>query len=468
MNIFIKEVRPSILQSVEEIMIDVSQLLAEMVEKDLDSSAINTQQFASSIELYLQRRFKAKVYSLNKTQANMQVYITDKKGIVIYDSSGERTGKNYFERNDVYLTLLGQYGARTSGSDGSSELEKTMYVAAPITHESAIIGSLTVVKTNDSSRPFIELGRQNIVVKGVVLILSSLVVGLLLSWWFSRSIRKLARFADDVRQGKRVGIPRVREPELAKLSKAMESMRTELEGKDYVEHYIHTFTHEMKSPLAAIKGAAEILTDDIPETDRRRFIDNILNESNRMQQVVNRLLELATVENYKMLDTSKMADINAIIHTLVVSKQAQLSDKNLTINNTIKDAPEIPGDPFLLSQAFNNLIDNAIDFSTRNGTITLSHNLSDYPSDNDKSDKKSSRLSIMVEDNGAGIPDYATHKIFDRFYSLNRPDGGQKSSGLGLSFVEEVAKLHNGDIDVKNNPSKAGATATLALQIIEK
>lgn len=74
------------------------------------------------------------------------------------------------------------------------------------------------------------------------------------------------------------------------------------------------------------------------------------------------------------------------------------------------------------------------------------------------------RLFLIIRDTGAGIPDYALEKVFDKFYSLPRPDTGKKSSGLGLSLVREVAELHNGDITIKNK-SPHGTTAILKLPI---
>ncbi|MCP6623539.1 two-component system sensor histidine kinase CreC, partial [Klebsiella pneumoniae] len=80
------------------------------------------------------------------------------------------------------------------------------------------------------------------------------------------------------------------------LAEAVQKMRTELEGKDYVERYVHTLTHELKSPLAAIRGAAELLEGEMPAEQRQRFVANIASEGARLQQLIERLLNLALVE----------------------------------------------------------------------------------------------------------------------------------------------------------------------------
>ncbi len=453
MSTFIKEVRPSILQAVEILMIDMSHLMAEIIEQDLENGQIKLDAISESIMQYNHRRFQSKVYNLTKEQADLQFYVTNHKGIVVYDSRAKDTGKDFSQKNDVLRTLNGEYGARTSGEDVNDEFTKFMYVAAPIRYNGDIIGVVSLIKSNSSSRPFIETVEGTVFTKGLVLFVISLLVGLLISWWISRSIRQLSHYAEQVSKGKRVGAPKLRDPELSKLSQAMEAMRTKLEGKNHVEHYMHTFTHEMKSPLAAIKGAAEILKEDIPAMDKQRFVNNILNETHRMQQVVDRLLQLATVENYKMLNKQKPVNVTQFIEAILLNKEALFAEKNIRISNQLDNGIIVQGDHFLLSQAINNLIDNAIEFTPKDGQITVKNHYENQPD----------VVAIIIEDSGPGIPDYATDKIFDRFYSLTRPSNKHKSSGLGLSFVKEVANLHNGTISVINNDAGPGTIATLRL-----
>jgi two-component system sensor histidine kinase CreC len=110
------------------------------------------------------------------------------------------------------------------------------------------------------------------------------------------------------------------------------------------------------------------------------------------------------------------------------------------------------GDPFLIRHAVLNLIQNAIDFSPAGGKVTA------------KSMKKGDYITLNVLNEGSGIPEYAAGRIFERFYSLKRPDTGKKSSGLGLCLVKEVAVLHRGTIELVNSP-EGGVIATLTLPI---
>jgi two-component system sensor histidine kinase CreC len=113
----------------------------------------------------------------------------------------------------------------------------------------------------------------------------------------------------------------------------------------------------------------------------------------------------------------------------------------------------IEGDTFLLHQALSNLVQNAIDFSPAGGQIELAGQL------------EAGRFRFSVRDYGPGIPEYAKARVFEKFFSLQRPDTGAKSTGLGLNFVREVAVLHHGEVHLENCP-EGGVSATLTLPCI--
>jgi two-component system sensor histidine kinase CreC len=327
-----------------------------------------------------------------------------------------------------------------------------MYVAAPIRDRGEIIGVLTVAKPSVTVQPFVERAKRNIEEKGVLIILAAIAMGLFITWWLTFSIRKLTRYAVAVRAGERVAVPKLREKELAQLAGAMEAMRTELEGKDYVENYLHTLTHELKSPLAAIQGAAELLDEEMPLPDRQRFIGNIRNESQRLHQVVEQLLGLAALEKRQGLEQVERIEIAPLLQQLCNDKQPVLQQKGLTMAADFAEGVVVKGERFLIQQAVSNLIDNAIAFSPQGGIISINSRVAD------------NRCEITITDQGPGIPDYAKERLFERFYSLPRPDGGARSSGLGLSFVQEVAGLHGGEVGVRNGEG-GGAVAVLVLPL---
>src|SRR5690606_29695695 len=173
-------------------------------------------------------------------------------------SAGLDLGRDYSRWNDVYLTLRGRYGARSTRSDPDDDGSSVMHVAAPVLDGGRIAGVLTVSKPNRTIEPFIQRSERIVRRWGLVLLGAALTIGLFAAWWLSRQLAGLQRYASAVTEGRRASLPRSA-GEFRDLGQALETMRDRLEGKQYVERYVHALTHELKSPLTAIRGAAELL-----------------------------------------------------------------------------------------------------------------------------------------------------------------------------------------------------------------
>jgi two-component system sensor histidine kinase CreC len=447
MRSFSQELVPGMRQSLEETLNDTANLMAEVVRDEVAAGTITSGEFSRQMTAFSRRHIDAVIWFFHKRDPNLMVYITDRHGIVLYDSRGRDVGRDYSQWNDVYLTLRGRYGARSSRDDPADEFSSVMYVAAPIVSGGNTIGVLTVGKPSVAVQPFVEAALNNIREKGLWLLLAALLVGAGLSHWLTLSIRRLTAYARAVQEGRRVAMPRLRETELAQLASAMEAMRSELEGKDYVERYLLTLTHELKSPLAAIQGAAELLGEEMAPEQRARFIANIQSESGRLRQVVERLLHLAALEKRQGLERVEEIDLAALLRQLVEDKAPVSGRKALRV--AVDAAPVVVrGERFLLQQAISNLLDNAIEFSPPGAPLEVTLGSDD------------GQWILRLRDHGPGIPDYARGRLFESFYSLPRPDTGRKSTGLGLSLVREAVTLHGGVVDVDNHPG-GGAIATL-------
>lgn len=449
------ELIPAMRQSLEEALVDSAYMMAETVKDEVVNNKLDNGQFAKNINTFSRRRIEAKISGHSRHDSNILVYITNNKGIVLYDSTGKNVGKDYSQWNDVYLTLRGKYGARTTRKNKNDPSSSVMYVAAPIKVGQQIVGVLSIGKPSASVQPYFENAVRKIENKILLLLVVSLALVSLIVYWLTLSIRQLTLYAKNVREGKKVSVPQLREKELAQLATAMEEMRSSLEGKNYIENYLHSLTHEIKSPLAAIKGAAELLNEDMPESSRQQFIDNINNETQRLHQVVEQLLKLASLEKRQQLDEVEQVSTSELIRQLCKDKAAIFQQKNIKINISSLTTTRIEAEQFLLQQLISNLLDNAIDFSPENSEILVT-------------DKVNNNLwALTIRDHGPGIPDYALPRIFDRFYSLARPDTGKKSTGLGLSLVYEVVQLHHGSVDIHNH-KQGGTEIMIQLPLTQK
>ncbi|MDN0111857.1 two-component system sensor histidine kinase CreC [Yersinia mollaretii] len=449
-RIFVQEVKPGVRRATEGTLVDTATLLAQFARQDMLQNRVAGGQLAQAFASLNLRPIGANIEGIRKDRNEYRVYLTDADGRVIFDSSGKAVGQDYSRWNDVWLTLRGEYGARSSRTDPNDEQSSVMYVAAPVMVENQIIGVLSVGKPNISMAPVIKRSERKILLAGGILLGIALLIGLGFVWWINRAIGKLVNYAERVAEGQSVALPAMGSSELNDLARALESMRLKLDGKAYIEQYVHTLTHELKSPLAAITGAAELLRESPPPATAQRFLLNIEQQSARIQQLVDKMLIQARLESRVDVQLSPL-EISAILKQTFSGKEAQAVSRGIRLRLIGADSAILTGDAFLLSQALTNLIDNALDFTPVGGEVTL---LGEW---------QTAQYLITVEDSGSGIPDYAQEKIFDRFYSLPRANS-PKSTGLGLNFVREVAAIHQGTISLENRLPQ-GVFARLALPL---
>jgi len=454
MRVFVDEVKPGVRQAMESTLVDTANVLAAMAAPDLRDGRIADGPFARHLAEAGARELNARIWHIDKRRIDYRVTVTDARGIVVYDSRGRDLGRDHSRWNDVHRTLRGEYGARSS-PEGDDPDRTVMHVAAPVLDPAtgALIGVLTVAQPNRTVEPIIAASQRNIVRQGAWLVALSALIGVLMTWWLAQRIRRLNRYAQAVAAGRPVPPPPPRRDEIGQLGRALEDMRRKLEGKAYVEQYVQSLTHEMKSPLAAIRGAAELLQEPLPEAERQRFSGNILAQERRLTETIDKLLALAEVEQHGWLQRRERIDAGALLRQAAEAADTRIAAARLRLELAVPGRPlAVQGDPFLLRQAVGNLIDNAIAFSPEHGAIELG------------ADASGGQLRLYVRDQGPGVPDYAAGRVFERFYSLPRPGGGQRSSGLGLPFVREVAHLHGGEAALGNRPG-GGAEALLSLPL---
>lgn len=453
---FLADVEPQTYQATEEMMVDAAHLLAEIVEPDMRDGNLRGEELGTAFEAARARRFEARIYEYRKTSVGIHAYITDSTGKVIFDSeNGRRTGMDFRNMRDVALTLAGKYGARSSRETPSDHTTSVLYVAAPIGDSGSPIGVLTVFKPQLDVMPMVRERRRIIytacgLIGGGILFLIAAVF-----LWLFRPIGRITDYARAVARGERPPKPRIGiGREVNTLAGALDSMRDALEGRQYAERYIRTLTHEMKSPLAAIRGAAELLGEEMPAETRQRFLDNILAETSRSERLINRLLELSAVESRKSLDSARELDLREIVRRAIDQARPLAEIPGVAIETELPDQSILlRGDAFILRATVTNLLENAIDFSPRGSAVMIRLSVDD------------TQAVLTIRDHGPGIPDYARERVFERFYSLRHHDHGRKGTGLGLTLVKEAAELHGGTIALE--PAAGGGTeARLTLPLV--
>lgn len=450
LNTVNRETEPGIRQATEETLVDTAHVLAEMAALELSAGRIAHGPFADAVRAAIRRSPQADISGVHKESIDFRIIVTDARGIVVYDSRQAAIGEDFSQWRDIARVLRGEYGARQTREDPYDPASTVMHVAAPIFWQGELIGALSLAKPMASVAPYAERAARRVKESGLLLLAASAAIGLFFTAWLGWSIHRLRTYARDVSEGRKTEVPTGGGRQLSELAQALAAMREKLEGKQYVERYVQNLAHEMKSPLTAVIGAAEILEGDPPEADRRRFAESIAEQSRRLQAIIDRMLLLARVEQLQSPEGLRRMAPDELLRDCVALRQQALDARGLTCAVQAGSTATIRGDAFLLQQAVLNLLDNAIEFSPEGGEIELS--ASDDGED----------VILSVRDRGQGAPDYALPQLFDRFYSLPRPATGRKSTGLGLALVSEVARLHGGDAGFENHP-QGGGQATLRL-----
>jgi two-component system sensor histidine kinase CreC len=447
--------RTAYLESAEEPLVDTANVLAAFVGQMTERGDFNANELYRVFEDARGRKVAAQIYEMRKDTVDLSVYITDAKGIVLFDSDSRETiGQDFSLWRDVKLTLEGEYGARIRRDPNDPDATAALFVAAPVRVDGQIAGVLTVIKPTTNISAFVGAATPSAFKIGAVSLAVAILLSLGVSMWVTQQVRRLTRYADDVREGRRVPFPKLAPTELKTMGVAFDKMREALAGQAYVEQYVEALTHEIKSPISAIRGAAEILEDSsISPEQRARFLSNIQSETRRIQELVDRILRLTELEARRALGSRIPVPLLPVLRTILEELEPVLLKRHLTVDVQVAENVAVWGDPLLLHLAVSNLVQNAIDFSPPNGRIAVS------------SSRLGDKIELCIDDEGPGIPEFARPRVFEKFFSLERPATGKKSTGLGLNFVNEVAALHGGSVDV-NNLTERGLRARLTLPAV--
>jgi two-component system sensor histidine kinase CreC len=455
------DIDPRYRESAEESLVETAHLMATLVEQQSAGGAgIDTRALGPLFREVYARHAGADIFGIRKDRIELRVYVVDAQGRVLFDSIGRHQGENFAKWRDVKQALAGEYGARTSPDIDGDPQTSVMYVAAPVRAAGEggtarpIVGAVSVGKPVQSFGQFVEAARRKTLLVGATSVAAVLLLAVILSVWLVRPFGLVADYVRYVRAQRNFSLPRLGRRAWGAIGAAYDEMRDALAGRSYVADYVQTLTHELKSPLSAIRGAAELLHEaDMPAADRRRFVGNIERETQRIQELVDRMMELAALEQRRRIDQPEPVALGPLLQELAASAESAGAPRKVQlVLAPLEHDAVVQGDALLLRRAVGNLLDNALDFSPAGGRVTLTLQRGARTAD------------IVVQDQGPGIPDYADDKVFEKFFSLARPHSQRRSTGLGLPFVKEIAELHHGRVTLTNAPG-GGARAVLSLPL---
>ena len=230
----------------------------------------------------------------------------------------------------------------------------------------------------------------------------------------------------------------------------LEQIRSEHEKQDAMRReFTANVSHELKTPLTAISGTAEILQSGLVKSeDIPHFAGNIHREAARLISLVNDIMQLSRLDENAFPDEKEEVELSALCFDVCDALKMKAEERSIALHTDVKSATVL-GHRRILDEMIYNLIDNAIKYNRTGGEVYVSLTPND------------SHIILTVKDTGIGIPESELDRIFERFYRVDKSHSGTvEGTGLGLSIVKHGAKLHGAEIRTESTPG-VGSTISL-------
>lgn len=364
----------------------------------------------------------------------------------IYEEIGGGNGKKYPE------VVSALNGSGTSIVRITDRGEQIVSVAVPIRRYRTVLGSLLLSTLGGDIDAIVQAERMAIVRVFVVAAAVTMLLSILLAGTIAMPLRRLADAADRVRRGvkSRPQIPdfQGRGDEIGHLGQALRDMTNSLFNRiDAIENFAADVAHELKNPLTSLRSAVETLPLAKSDEAKARLTAIIQHDVRRLDRLISDISNASRLDAELGRQDATPVDLRRLLATVVdVARQTTATDgPEITLDVKPADDPAtyyILGHDGRLGQVFNNLIDNALSFCRKDGTVRVGMR------------PNADGIEITVEDDGPGIRSDQFERIFERFYT-DRGDHGDfgQNSGLGLSITKQIVEAHRGHIWAENRTS---------------
>jgi two-component system sensor histidine kinase CreC len=449
-------IETSYLHSTEEGMIDTAAVVSEFYARLYGQFGADSEKVAAELSRVYSNlnetyEIKARLFGFTKAEVDTRLLVYDPAGHVIFDTRDTATNQDFSKWNDVRHALKGEYGSRW-------ELDKphqrvNIYSTLPVFVDGKIVGAVSVSKSTNRIRNFISRSLENLLLPGLIALLLAAAMAYMLSAYITRIIWALASQAERIAAGEsNVRLETWTRSELGTLARAVGRMREKLEGKAYVEEMATNLSHELKTPLAAIRGSAELLegpASDDPAA-RARFLTNIQSEVARLDRLVSEVLKLSRIEAQPVvMGEAAPIDAAAVARELAEACRNRAADAGIVFHSEIaSESLPIRIAELHLKQLLSNLLDNALQFTAAGKAVRLQVN------------RRDGAIEFKVSDDGTGIESELLPKVFDRFFTTENPRTGNRGTGLGLAIAKSIATANSGTVSVRSELGR-GSTFTV-------
>lgn len=368
------------------------------------------------------------------------IWIINPSGLFILDSSQplDINTEHVVEGFDPTITLGSYY---TTGDFFGYFDEEMLSVFAPITSNFAIKGYVVI----HASMSSINSSKESILSISYLLLILLFLLSLIILLFFTEfvyiPIKRITEATEHYAAGDMdYELVPESDDELGYLAGVLSYMAQKVaNAEDDQKKFIANVSHDFRSPLTSIRGYLEAMLDGtIPPEMHEKYLNVVLNETERLTKLTNGLLSLNNLSTKGMILEKSVFDINLVIKNVIASFEGTLQKKKISVNLVLTgEELMVEADVSKIQQVLYNLLDNAIKFSNQNSTIKI------------ETTEKKNKVFVSVKDSGIGIPKDSLKLIWDRFYKTDLSRGkDKKGTGLGLAITKEIIKAHEENINV--------------------
>ena len=447
----------------------VSATLIRLVGEYLFNQKANDElaaacELAAMAETSLKARDGGALFELTQSHADdfSRVLVLDVYGVVQADSQSEMNGVRMSRREVAFVLNEGKanYGYYFIGDQNPAILTSMLtgdmvsLYAAPIGQDELSGVLVYLTRSEDAYRSLMSIQTQMLTWLALVTVAVTL-VSLFVSRMFTRPISELNQGIVEMARGDFTHRVKVQgKNEFAQLAMAFNTMCDRLESLDKARNqFVSNASHELKTPLSTMKILIETLMyqDPLDPAMTREFLTDINKEIDRLNSVIGDLLTLVSIDGGEKPMDAQPLSVAELLSDNMRRLQPLARERGIEMTLSVREQAIVNGDANRLTQVFYNLMDNAIKYTGRGGSVRV------------ELSKKEKKAIVKVIDTGIGIPKEDQLHVFDRFYRVDkarsRETGG---TGLGLSIVKQIVLLHGGHVEVASEENK-GSTFTVDL-----
>lgn len=447
----------------------VNQQLSRNIAKDIATSTIPLKDTGMD-----KKAIEDMIHSVMVINPSLEVYLLDTTGkIMAFYAPEKKIVRERLNLQPVFDFIKSDGKKYIKGDDPRHTDNKKIFSAAPVISNGMRTGYIYAILASEqydaisdslSENYLWQVGMSSIVITFFL----TLIIGLLIIWLITRNYRKVVGVMEKFRQGDttaRIHIQTAGDiKQIADVFNEMADILTEnIQKLKVVENLrrelIANVSHDLRTPISVIHGYIETLQikgDQLSAEDRDRYLNIVIESTEKLQKLVNELFELSKLEANQVKPKKEPFSISELVSDITTNYYVIAKEKNISIKaELVQGLPPVIADISLIERVMQNLIDNAVKFTPTGGDIVI------------KTSQEGHKISVSVCDTGIGIKESEQSKIFDRYYKGNDFVDLKNSTGLGLAIVKKILELHQSSLYLQSQ-NNAGSQFTFELPAYTK